>query len=740
MRATSSTLDPCQPFPAGNGPAERAQLPHSFRASSKIQPRHRDRMAEVYVRQSNPQQVKDHKESGALQYELSRLATDLGWSPDRVEVIDDDQGHTAEFAEGRLGFQRLLAEVSLDHVGLIVGIEMSRLARSCKDWYQLLETCSLFGTILADQDGIYDPSDYNDRLLLGLKGTMSEAELHLLRQRMEQGRRHKARRGAFFNHVPIGYVFLPSGEVALDPDLQVQAVVRLVFDKFDELGSGQAVLRYLARHDVRLGVRPIAGPNKGQLEWRRPNRGTVLSMLHHPIYAGVYSYGRHPKDPRRKVPGRRSTGRTSPPMEAWDVLLKDHLPAYISWDHYMAIQDRLEQNRARTAAKGAAREGPALLAGLVFCGRCRCRLRTGYSGRASRPRYCCKHGYFQYAQPSCLSLSAAVLDDLVSALVLDLLEPASLELSLSAGEAVERERARQTLHRQQCRQRARYEAERAARQYHAVEPENRLVARELERQWEQALLAQRRMEEDYDRFVAAQPPNLTADEQAAIRSFASDLPALWRAETTTAVDRKVIIRGLIDKVEVTAQEASERIKVTVHWAGGFISNHEIDRQVRRYEDLLSYDRLIARVIELRDQGQPTAAIAQALDHEGFHPVHRGARFTGASVRRLLSRCGLSRGRRSASPAGELRADGEWWLSDLARELAIPQPTLRGWVRRGWIRARQLSGAQGRWLVWADQDELDRLRRLRAFSRNRADQPFPEEMTTPKAKREVEVAV
>ena len=196
MRATRSTLDPCQPFPAGNGPAEMAQLPHSFRASSKIQPRHRDRMAEVYVRQSNPQQVKDHKESGALQYELFRLATDLGWSPDRVEVIDDDQGHTAEFAEGRLGFQRLLAEVSLDHVGLIVGIEMSRLARSCKDWYQLLETCSLFGTILADQDGIYDPSDYNDRLLLGLKGTMSEAELHLLRQRMEQGRRHKARRGA----------------------------------------------------------------------------------------------------------------------------------------------------------------------------------------------------------------------------------------------------------------------------------------------------------------------------------------------------------------------------------------------------------------------------------------------------------------------------------------------------------------------------------------------------------------
>ena len=740
MRATNSTLVPSQPSPAGNGQVETARLPHSFRASSKIQPRHRDRMAEVYVRQSNPQQVKEHRESGALQYELFRLATDLGWSPDRVEVIDDDQGQTAEFAEGRLGFQRLLAEVSLDHVGLIVGIEMSRLARSCKDWHQLLEACSLFGTILADQDGVYDPSDYNDRLLLGLKGTMSEAELHLLRQRMEQGRRHKARRGAFFNHVPIGYVFLPSGGVAFDPDLQVQAVVQLVFDKFDELGSAQAVLRYLARHEVRLGVRPIAGPNKGELEWRRPNRGTVLSMLHHPIYAGVYSYGRHPKDPRRKVPGRRSTGRTSPPMETWDVLLKDHLPAYISWDHYIEIQERLEQNRARTASKGAAREGSALLAGLVFCGRCECRLSTGYNGKEGRPRYCCKHGYYHYALPRCLSLSAAVLDELVSALVLGLLEPASLDLSLSAGEVVQRERARQTQHRQQCRERARYEAERAARQYHAVEPENRLVARELERQWEQALLAQRRTEEDYDRFVAAQPPNLTSDEQEAIRSFASDLPGLWRAETTTAADRKVIVRDLIDKVVVTAQGTSERIEVKVHWAGGFISNHEIERQVSGYERLPSYDRLIARIVELRDQGQPTAAIAEALEREGFHPAHRGARFNGASVRRLLSRCGLSRGRRSASPAGELRADGEWWLSDLARELDIPQPTLRGWVRRGWLHARQLSGAQGRWLVWADQDELNRLQRLRAFSRSRAEQPFPDEIKTPKAKQEVEVTV
>jgi len=560
---------------------------------------------------------------------------------------------------------------------------------------------------------------------------MSEAELHLLRQRMEQGRRHKARRGEFFNHLPIGYVFLPSGGVAFDPDEQAQAVVRLVFDKFDELGSAGAVLRYLVCHGIRLGVRPIEGSNKGQLEWRRPNRGTVVSMLHHPLDAGVYSYGRHPKEPRRKVPGRPSTGRTSPPMEEWQVLLKDHLPAYISWNRYMAIQERLEQNRARTASKGVPRGGSALVGGLVFCGRCGCRLGVVYSGQAAHPRYCCKRAYDQYALPRCQSLSAAVLDELIGGLVLSVLEPASLESSLSAGEDLQRERDRQTQHWQQCRERARYEAERAARRYHAVEPENCLVARELERQWEQALLAQRRVEDDYDRFVAAQPRNLTAKERESIRSLACDLPALWRAESTTAADRQTIVRHLIERVVVAAQGESERIDVEVHWAGGFISNHQLKRSLTRYDRLSFYDGLIARIVELRDQRQSTGAIAQALACEGFHPPRRGARFTAASVRQLLSRRGLSRGRRSASPAGELLEEKEWWLTDLARELDIPQPTLRGWVRRGWLHARQLSGAQGRWLVWADQEELNRLRRLRVFSRRQSDQPFPVEMTTPK---------
>jgi hypothetical protein len=449
-------------------------------------------------------------------------------------------------------------------------------------------------------------------------------------------------------------MFLPSGEVGIDPDEQVQAVVRLIFDMFEELGSAGAVLRYLAGNEIRIGVRPIEGPNRGQLEWRRPNRGTVVSLLHHPMYAGIYSYGRHPKDPRRKVPGRRSTGRTSPPMAEWEVLLKDHLPAYISFDRDLRIQERLEQNRARTASQGVPRGGAALLGGLVFCGRCGGRLAIGYSGRAARPRYRCQRAYQEHGSPLCQSLSASVLDELISGLVLSVLAPASLELSLSTGEELQRERDRQTGLWQQRRERARYEAEQAARQYHAVEPENRLVTRELERRWEQALLAQRRVEEDYDRFLEAQAPRLTAEECASIRALARDLPALWQAESTTAADRQTIVRHLIDRVVVAARGESERIDVAVHWAGGFVSRHEVIRSLARYEQLSFYDRLIARVVELRDAGEATGAIADALGREGFHPPQRGARFTGGSIRQLLSRLGLSCGCRPAPSSREIR--------------------------------------------------------------------------------------
>ncbi|MFO0846895.1 MAG: recombinase family protein [Gemmataceae bacterium] len=369
--------------------------------SPKLKPWHLDRRAVVYVRQSTPQQVADHRESTARQYALAGRAVELGWAREQVLVIDDDLGRSGESAEGRPGFQRLLAEVALDHVGLILGLEMSRLARSCKDWHQLLELCARFHALLADADGLYDPADYNDRLLLGLKGTMSEAELHILKERMYQGKLNKARRGELLGTPPIGYVRLPSGGWAIDPDEQVQATVRLIFDQFDREATLHGLLRYLVHHGIRVPVRPAHGPNRGELEWRRPNRVTLSNLLHHPSYAGAYRYGHRPIDPRRKRPGRPNTGKLVRRPEECLVLIRDRLPAYITWERFSTNQERLEANRARNDRPGAPRRGASLLAGLLRCGRCGRRMMVHYSGPRNRARFSCSRGTVDYAEPLC---------------------------------------------------------------------------------------------------------------------------------------------------------------------------------------------------------------------------------------------------------------------------------------------------------------------------------------------------
>ena len=417
---------------------------------------------------------------------------------------------------------------------------------------------------------------------------MSEAELHILRGRMLAGMKNKARRGELFNHACIGFVRLPGAGMAMDPDEQAQAVVRLIFDKFSELGTVSALLRYMVRNGIRLPVRPHYGPNRGNLEWRRPNRMTLTFLLHHPMYAGAYSHGRRPTDPRRKVPGRPATGRRLVPMEEWAVLIRDLLPSYISWEQYEANVQRLAQNRARAASMGAPRDGDSLLAGLIVCGRCGRRMLVSYPGRSIVPRYSCQSGAIDYADPVCQSLAGKRLDELVERLVLTALEPAALELSLGAGEVLRRERERLDRHWQQRLERARYEADRAARQYHAVEPDNRLVTRELERRWEQRAASVRDLEEQYDRFQLEHPAELTAADRDMILSLASDIPSLWRAPTTTPSDRRVIVRHLIERVEVAVQGETEWSDVVIHWAGGFVSRHEVRRPVRRLDQLRDF--------------------------------------------------------------------------------------------------------------------------------------------------------
>ena len=418
---------------------DAAREPYARRAtavattwSSKLQQRHLDRTAVVYVRQSTAHQVLNHRESAARQYSLVNLAVQLGWPADRVEVVDEDQGRSGASVEGRDGFKRLLAEVSLDRVGVIIGIELSRLARSNKDWHQLIELCAIFGTMLADQDGLYDPTDYNDRLLLGLRGIMNEAELHVLQGRMHQALLNKAKRGEVYVRAPVGYVKLPTGGLGLDPDEQAQGVVRLIFAEFERRGSVRSVLRFLQENDVRLPIRPHTGPNRGQLEWRPATPSVVNRILRHELYAGMYRFGHKQTDPRRQIAGRPDTGRIVVTPDKYHALIPNHCPAYISEEQYRRNQRRIRDNRFGRTSPGAARSGPSLLAGIVYCGRCGRRMTVAYSGEPAVMRYYCTTGAVDFRSDRCQSLSGKRLDELVADKVLSVLQPAALEISLLA--------------------------------------------------------------------------------------------------------------------------------------------------------------------------------------------------------------------------------------------------------------------------------------------------------------------
>jgi DNA invertase Pin-like site-specific DNA recombinase len=702
--------------------------------SLKVRDWHLQRKAVVYIRQSTPQQVLENRESADRQYSLVHRAALLGWPEDRVEIVDEDQGRSGQSAEGRLGFQYLLAEIGLDHVGLILGLEMSRLARSNKDWHQLLELCAIFRTLLADQDGLYDPTDYNDRLLLGLKGTMSEAELHILRSRMYQGLLNKARRGEVYNHPPAGYVKLPTGVFALDPDEQVQSVIHMIFDVFDRVGTIHGVLRYLVEHGIRMPIRPHAGPNRAELEWHRPNRVTLQNLLRRPIYAGYYRWGHRAIDARRRVAGRPGTGRTVRSPKECLVLLEDRCPAYITVAQFWSNQQRLDSNRARAESLGAVRQGPSLLGGLLVCGQCGHRLSVQYTNAGTGLRYSCLRDAIEYGGTPCQSLSGQRLDAFVSQQVLTVLQPAALELHLAAAADVERERQRLHRHWQQQLERARYQTDRAARHYHAVEPENRLVGRELERRWEEALREQRRLEEEYDRFARDQPATLSAAEREQIRSLAQAIPALWQAATTTPADRQRLVRFLIERIELMVRGETDQVEVTIYWTGGFVSQHSLVRAVQRYDQLANYAQLRARIEELRSQGQTMAQVARCLNEEGFHPPKRAQRFTMSMVAGFLAKGGRSGPRpRALSAQGMLRR-GEWLLTDLARELQMPSETLHRWRQVGWVQARKLPVPGGHWAIYAAASELKRLTRLRKYQRTRRDQPIPAELTTPKIRK------
>src|SRR5215207_2356555 len=537
--------------------------------SAKIGPVHLGRDAYVYVRQSTLTQLREHTESLLRQYELRERAVALGWDPHQVRVIDADLGRSGADATGRQGFKDLVADVGLGRVGIVFGIEVSRLARNNSDWYQLLDLCALTDTLIADTDGVYHPADFNDRLVLGLKGTMSEAELHLIRSRLTAGLRHKAARGELRQFLPVGFDYDEAGAVMITPDEAVVEAIATVFRRFAELGTGRQVLLSLRGDGLLLPRRPT---RTGRVQWAPATYPAVHDFLTNPVYAGAFVFGRTRTEKRLDPTGKVVQRTVMLTREQWSVLIPDHHPGFIDWATFEANSARLRQNwRApRGFGGGAPGEGSALLQGRLRCGKCSRLMQTGYSGtQGNCPRYLCGRAKQLYGgEKGCQSLGGRRLENRVLEEVFAVLEPAALAATAQALTDAERAQTATMRAFELSVERARYEADRARRQYDAVEPENRLVARTLERTLEAKLAAQRQAERDLLAARARRPVRLTEQEQAWLSRAGADVRAVFTAPSTTFRERKQLLRAILAEVVVTVDPATRIAGLRIIWQGG----------------------------------------------------------------------------------------------------------------------------------------------------------------------------
>jgi DNA invertase Pin-like site-specific DNA recombinase len=691
-------------------------------APPKIRTEHLDRQALIYVRQSTPMQVRDNIGSSARQYDLARRAEQFGWPKEHIHVIDQDQGHSGASAVGRDGFQYLMAEVGLGRAGAVLSLEASRLARSCSDWYRLIEICGLTDTLVIDEDGVYDPTQYNDRLLLGIKGTMSEAELHWIRSRLLGGKLEKARTGQLRSRLPTGLVYDPAGQPVLDPDEQVQQALRLVFDTFERVGAALAVVQYFAEIRLRFPTRHYGGSRDGQLTWRPLDHGRVLAVLHNPNYTGTYVYGRT-KTRNVVLPGEESRvkGRTRRVVaEEWPFVIHDHHPGYITWEQFRQNQRRLFDNCTfdHQEHRGAPRRGMALLQGLVLCGRCGRRMTIRYMDDGKIPLYECNQLHKQHGEKTCQSLRGDRIDEAVARAFLEAMQPAQLEVSMAAIDQISQQSRRADRQWELMVERARYEAELARRRFQAVDPENRLVARTLERDWEAMLAEVERLE----RESAARPTLSTRlvdpAERARILALAQDLPALWQAPTTTQVERKQLLGFLIKDVCLTRTETT--IELAIRWRTEACTVLNIARPKRSCDARRTDPTVLARLRALAaiaSDGQ----IAQILDQEGFRSG-TGRPFTTNIVKQLRYSYSIASGcpDQPGLCANGYRGDGRCSASVAAGLLNVTVSTIADWCQSGLLDGIQPT-SHGPWWIQLTPEIIARLRKpvRRSWSRRSA---------------------
>ena len=653
----------------------------------KINADHLRRDAFLYVRQSSLRQVFENTESSKRQYGLRERAVALGWPIERIHTIDSDLGISGAHAENRDGFQELVSEVALGHAGIVLGLEVSRLARNNADWHRLLELAALTRTLILDEDGVYDPGHFNDRLLLGLKGTMSEAELHVLKARLQGGIRNKARRGELEMPLPIGLSYDALGAVILDPDQQIQGAVRLLFDTYRQIGSATATVRRFHREGILFPRRVRRGIGKGDILWGRLDHCRVIQILHNPRYAGAFAYGRTHSVPSRDL---KSTTQLKVERAQWQVLIKAAHPGYIGWEEFERNELTLRGNIAGWSHDGRARmprEGIGLLQGRVLCGRCGARMRIRYQtlGENLLPYYLCEEAAVRRADKACQSIRGREVDAAISALLLDTVAPAALEVALAVQEEIAgRIEAAEALRCSQL-ERARYEAELARRRYLKVDPDNRLVADTLEADWNERLRRLDDLQQEHDRQRKTDQGLLSEEARARIRALAADFPRVWNDPRTASLERKRMIALLIEDVTLIK---AEQIAIHVRFRGGQSTSLSVARPLPMARVRKTLPEVIHRLDQLLEACSDREAAAQ-INMLGFGNW-KGEPFTAKRV------CYLRRIYQLKSRFDRLRDRGFITAEEVAHELGICLSQVHILGREG-ILPRQRYGNEQRCL-------------------------------------------